>query len=99
MARMLTAELRSSPKEPTVIFEDNQSAMALCKNPQFHGRSKHIDIKHHFIREQVASNNIKLMYCPTKEMTADIFTKGLACEQFCMLRSKAGIVPFKLPTC
>ena len=96
--RMLTAELGSPPEGPTVIFEDNQSAIAMCKNPQFHGRSKHIDIKHHYIREQVAGNNIKLICCPTKEMAADMFTKGLTREQFCTLRSKAGIVPFELTT-
>ena len=87
--RMLTAQLGSSSEGPTVIYEDNQSAMAMCKNPQFHGRSKHIDIKHHYIREQVASNHIKLVYCPSNEMIADMFTKELACEQFCALRSKA----------
>lgn len=81
------------PKKPTTIFEDNQSAIAMSHNPQFHGRAKHIDIKHHFIREQVASKNISLEYCPTKEMAADIFTKGLAREQFCTLRNKVGVVP------
>lgn len=94
--RRLTTELGSPPQGPTIVFEDNQSAMAMCRNPQFHGRSKHIDIKHHFVREQVASNNIELVYCPTKEMTADMFTKGLAREQFCALRSKAGIVSREL---
>ena len=53
---------------------------------------KHIDIKHHFIREQVANKNERLDYCPTKVMTANIFTKGLAREQFYALRSKAGII-------
>ena len=97
--RRLTVELRSPPKGPTVVFEDNQSAMAMCKSPLFHERSKHIDIKHHFIREQVASSNIKLVYCPTKEMATDMFTKGLACEQFCTLQSKVGVVPLELPAC
>ena len=64
----------------------------MSKNPQHHGRAKHIDIKHHFIHEQVANKNVKLEYCPTKVMTADIFTKGLAREQFYTLRSKAGII-------
>ena len=78
----LTTELRSPPKSPTTIFEDNQSAIAMTKNPQFHGRAKHIDIKYHFIREQVNCGNAKLEYCPTEEMTADIFTKGLNRELF-----------------
>ena len=74
------------------MFEDNQSAIAMCKNPQHHGRAKHIDIKYHFIREQVANKNVKLEYCPTKVMTADMFTKGLAREQFYTLRSQAGVI-------
>ena len=93
--RRLTAELGSPPKGLTI---DNQSAITMCKNPQFHGHSKHTDIKHCFIHEQVASSNIKLVYCHTKEMAADMFTKGLACEQFCTHRSKVGVVPLELPT-
>ena len=93
--RRLTSELGSPPKTPTTIFEDNQSAIAMTKNPQFHGRAKHIDIKYHFIREQVNCGNVQLKYCPTGEMTADIFSKALSREQFCKLRDKAGIV--KLP--
>ena len=89
--RKLIAEL-GSPNGPTTIFEDNQSAIAMSRNPQPHGRVKHIDIKHHFIWEQVTNKNVKLEYCPTKVMTADIFTKGLAREQFYALRSKAGII-------
>ena len=76
---------------PTTVMEDNQSCIAMAKNPQYHGRAKHIDIKHHFVRELVADETIKLEYCPTKKMIADIMMKGLAREQFCYLRQKAGI--------
>jgi len=82
---MFTTELESSLKGPNIVFEDNQSATARCKNPQFHSCSKNIDIKHHFFHEQVASNNIKLVYCPAKEMMADMFSNGLAPEKFCAL--------------
>ena len=68
-----------------------QSCIAMAKNPQHHGRSKHIDIKYNFVRELVENETIKLKYCPTKEMIADILTKGLNCEQFCYLRKRAGI--------
>ena len=90
--RKLATDLGNPPKESTTIHEDKQSAIAMSKNPQFHGRAKHIDIKHHYVREQVNSGSVKLVYCPTNEMTADIFTKGLGREQFCWLRGKAGIV-------
>ena len=73
-----------------VIFEDNQSAMSMSKNPKFHGRSKHIDIKYHFTREQVSNGKIVLKYCKTSEMTADFLTKGLNGEQFEKLRLMHG---------
>ena len=47
--RQLLTDVRSPPREPTRIFEDNQSAICLARNPQFHGRAKHIGIKYHFI--------------------------------------------------
>ena len=64
----------------------------MAKNPQFHRQAKHIHIRHHFIREQVASGTIKLDYCATKDMAADIMTKGLTREQHCKLREKAGMI-------
>ena len=75
--RQLEAEIGYSPEGPTLIFEDNQSAIAMAKNLQFHGQAKHIDICDHFIREQVTSGTIKLDYYGTKNMAADIMTKGL----------------------
>ena len=59
------------------IYINNQGELALAKNPEFHARTKHIDIQYHFIREHVDSGKITLGYCSTNEMTADIFTKAL----------------------
>lgn len=50
------------------------------------GRTKHIDVRHHFIREQVQENRIKLTYCPTESMKADIMTKALGTNRFVTLR-------------
>lgn len=94
--RKLVSELGTPPEGPTVIMEDNQSCISMARNPQFHGRAKHIDIKHHFIREQVNSGAVDLQYCPTGEMLADILTKGLPQQQFSILREKAGIAPLNL---
>ncbi len=80
--RELVADLCDQPSEPTLVFEDNQSAISMAKNPQFHGRSKHINIKFHFVREQVAANKSLLKYCPTQNMLADILTKGVSFEKF-----------------
>ena len=88
--RRLNSELGNPPEGPTIILEDNQSAIAMAKNPQFHGRAKHIDIRHHFIREQVSDGIIELKYCPTQEMVADMLTKGLAQQRFCLFEKWLG---------
>ena len=80
--RELISELGNPPHNSTVILEDNQSAISIAKNPQFHGRTKHINIKYHFIREQIANGTICLKYCPTEDMLADILTKGIGPEKF-----------------
>ena len=78
---------------PTTIYEDNQSAICMTRNNQSHGRSKHVDIKYHFVREQVERETIKAIYCKSEEMTADILTKGLLNYQFKKLRTKLGMSP------
>ena len=89
--RRLTSDLKNGPTTGTVIFEDNRSAICMAQNPQFHGRTKHIAIKFHFIREQVKNGNIELKHCETKEMVADMLTKGLYRDQFTKLRKMAGM--------
>ena len=77
--------------EPTTIYEDNQSAICMAKNNQSHGRSKHVDIKYHFVREKVERQIIEVLYCKSEEMTADILTKGVLNYQFKRLRAKLGM--------
>lgn len=60
---------------PVTIFEDNQGAIALSKNPVSRQRCKHVDIKYHFVRSSVSDGKISIVYCPTTDMVADIFTK------------------------
>jgi len=55
----------------------NQGAIALAQNAEFHARTKHFDIHYYFLREHVANQTIVLHYCPTTDMTADVFTKPL----------------------
>ena len=73
----LSTDLRNPQSQPTLILEDNQSAISIAKNPQFHGRTKHFNIKYHFIREQVSICTICLEYCPTEDTLADLLTKGI----------------------
>ena len=74
------------------IMEDNQSTIAMAKSSVGHKRTKHIDIKHRFIRETVQTGKITLSYCPTANMLADIFTKRLPRTQFEKLRDGLGLV-------
>lgn len=62
---------------PQVILADNQGAIKLSKNPQHHNRTKHIDVRYHFIRKSCQDRLIELAYIPTTEMVADILTKAL----------------------
>ena len=57
---------------------DNQGALGLMHNPCNHQRAKHIDVAHHFVRERVARGEIKVAYCSTEDMVADVLTKAVA---------------------
>ena len=59
---------------PTTICVVNQGAMKLADNPQFHNRTKHIDIRYHFVRDTLAAGEITLRYLPMADMVADILT-------------------------
>ncbi|CAI7730293.1 unnamed protein product [Closterium sp. NIES-54] len=59
------------------VFVDNQSAIALAENACLHGRTKHMQVRWHFIREMVASGEVILRWCPTNHQAADILTKPL----------------------
>ena len=63
------------------IYCDNKSAISLANNSTDHGRSKHIDIKYHFIRELIKKKTLQLEYIDSENQTADIFTKGLNREK------------------
>uniref|UniRef100_A0AAV1VHL5 Copia protein n=1 Tax=Peronospora matthiolae TaxID=2874970 RepID=A0AAV1VHL5_9STRA len=77
--------------EAVKIYEDNQGSIALVKNPEFHKRTKHIDIRYHFVREKVADGQVLLQYCATKDMKADLMTKPISAAQFDYLRGMLGI--------
>ncbi|XP_075102910.1 secreted RxLR effector protein 161-like [Nicotiana tabacum] len=76
----------------TPICCDNTSAIYLSKHYVHHSRAKHIEIKHHFICDHVAKDDIILEFISTDSQLADIFTKPLLEERFCFLRKKIGIV-------
>jgi hypothetical protein len=75
--RLLLEDLGHSQLQPTLIKSDSQGALALVKNPVYHSRTKHIDIRHHFVREKYTDGTVNFEYCPTSDMIADILTKSL----------------------
>jgi hypothetical protein len=74
------------------VFEDNQSCIQLSNNPVKHGRTKHIDVRHHFIRNLLEDEKAVLTYVPSAENLADMFTKPLAKNDFEAARRRLGIV-------
>jgi hypothetical protein len=81
-------------EKATVIFVDNQSAIKLVKNPEFHKRTKHIDVRYHYIREKVNAKEIKVEYVPSELQKADIFTKALTKEKFKRLCSSMNVIEY-----
>jgi hypothetical protein len=75
--RRLIGELFPSLIRQTTLHCDNQAALRLATDDNYHARTKHIDIRYHFIRQVVASAAIDIVYCPTDDMTADALTKAL----------------------
>ena len=71
---------------------DNESAIKLANNPVQHSRTKHIDIRHHFLRDHEAKGDIELFHVSTENQLADIFTKPLDETRFCFLRSELNIL-------
>lgn len=76
----LLGEIQLHCPEKIIINGDNQGALHLVKNPIFHNRTKHIDIKFHHIRDVYKNGNIDLKYCCSSENVADILTKNLSKE-------------------
>ncbi|CAI7932846.1 unnamed protein product [Closterium sp. NIES-54] len=75
------------------VFVDNQPAIALAQNACLHGRTKHMQVRWHFIREMVASGEVILRWCPTNRQAADILTKPLPFERHGVCMSLMGMQP------
>ncbi len=88
----MLSDLGLSAFDSGVLFEDNQGAIALAKNPVEHQRMKHIDIRFHFIREKVVNQEVEIVYCPTTEMVADMLTKPLPLKKFKDMCKGVGVV-------
>ncbi|CAA7014536.1 unnamed protein product [Microthlaspi erraticum] len=87
----LLGEITGRPCERVVIRIDNQSAIALTRNPVFHGRSKHIHTRYHFIRECVENGQVEVEHVPGEKQKADILTKALGRIKFKEMRDLIGM--------
>jgi hypothetical protein len=79
--RQLLLEQKQKIEKATILYMDNLSAIAIAQNPEFHNRSKHIKIHHHFLRQKVDDEELELEYVPTGDQVADVLTKGLVREK------------------
>ena len=86
--RALLAELGIVYSSAIPLYNDNAAAIALARDPVQHRRNKHIDIRHHYIRELVRSKVVDIEWLSGKELVADFLTKPLAHHKFSMCRDK-----------
>jgi hypothetical protein len=93
--KRLTEDLLNKCHDIPTILIDNKSAIQLCKNPVLHERSKHIEVRYHFIRQCVEEGKINVDYICTDDQLADILTKPLGRNRFIELRTKIGMVSVK----
>ena len=81
------SEICQPQEEPIEIYCNNQGAIVLAKDNKYHSRTKHIDLRYHFIREVVKDNMIKMEYIPTQENVVDVFMKVLVRPRFSISQS------------
>jgi hypothetical protein len=89
--RAFMSEIDPSYMAAVPLACDNQSAIAMTKDSRFHARTKHIDIRYHYIREQVELGQLAIDYVPSEDNIADIFTKALPKPQFDLLVRRLGL--------
>jgi hypothetical protein len=89
--RRILEEVKYTQQGPIMLFCDNSSTIKLSKNPVLHGRSKHIDVRFHFLRDLTKEGKVELVHCRSVEQIADILTKPLKAESFMKLRALLGM--------
>lgn len=90
--RNLFTELGYKFDSPSVLYLDNQSALAVAKNPDHHGRVKHLDLRFYWLRDEVEKGTIHVRYISTEEMPADGLTKSLGRQKLLKTAESVGLV-------
>ena len=89
--RQSFSDMSGSVNKCVILDADNQGAIALPKNPVHHQRSKNIDVKYHFIRSEVEDGIVLLVYVPTEDNVADIFSKPVSKNKFLRISCIRGV--------
>jgi len=76
--RMLLDELGFPQHGPTVVYEDNKSTIDLLASAKYHAKTKHIEVRYFYVKDQLASGILSFQYQPTEEMVSDVLTKPLS---------------------
>jgi hypothetical protein len=90
--RQILTELKEMPCPAINILSDAKAAIAIAENPVQHGRTKHINVKYHFIRGKIEANEVTITYISSQNQLADFFTKSLPCSRYNDLKLKLGII-------
>ena len=90
----LLQDLKIKVNKPLKTMIDNKSAINLAKNPVLHGRSKYIETKYHFLRDQVQNGVLEVVHYSTQKQLADVLTKAIKTDQFLRLRDRVSVVSF-----
>lgn len=89
----LLSELHVKMVVVLIVWCNNQGATALAYNPVHHGKTKHIDLDVHFIRDMAANQELQVRYNPSQDQVANVFTKALTIDHFEYLRNKLNVIP------
>jgi len=88
----LLGDIGMPDDSPTTLCIDNQSAIAIAKNPQFHDRTKHIEVRYHYLHDKVEEEELELEYVPTGEQIADALTKALNKDKHTTFAKEMGVL-------
>jgi hypothetical protein len=89
--RNILSEFGYKFTSPSTLNCDNQSAISVAKNPEHHGRMKHLDLRFYWLRDTVENGQISLKFIPTAEMPADLLTKPLTRAKVEVCRDMMGL--------
>ena len=90
--RMLLEQLGFPQKGPTKILEDNNGCAAIANNRRSDARTKHIDVKYHYVRDLIEQGQVDIDRCDTEKMVADLLTKALSINKYAWCRQRMGVI-------